>query len=80
MANKNAQYDFTELQRAWLEAWANGARSMIEGWRHIFEMQQKFLTSAAEQHHRYRTEISDGPSFTDKYGKRAHDIDPERDV
>lgn len=69
-----------DIQRAWLEAWGNGTRHWIEMWRHVIDLQQHFLVSAAQQHHRWHTEISDGPSFTDKYGKRAHDIDPERDV
>lgn len=80
MASNDPFKNMTDFQRMWLESWANGTRQMVEIWRHMFDVQQNFLKKAAEQHHRWHTEISDGASFTDKYGKRAHDIDPERDV
>lgn len=79
MADHDPLKTMVELQRIWLEAWASGSRQVFDVWRHMFDVQQHFLKKAAE-HHRRHIEISDGPSFTDKYGKRAHDIDPERDL
>jgi hypothetical protein len=71
--------DLSELQHAWLQAWANSVQHALECWQHVFDLQQNFVRNAQEQH-RNHIEIACGPSFLDKYGKRAHDIDPERDV
>lgn len=71
--------DLTAMQTAWMQAWANSAQHMFQCWQHVFSMQQSFLKHA-EIHHRDHVEIARGASFTDKYGKRSHDIDPERDV
>ena len=79
MASNDPIKTMVELQRVWLEAWASGSRQAFDVWRHVFDLQQQLIKNAAEQHRR-NIEISDGASFTDKYGKRAHDIDPERDV
>lgn len=70
---------FTEFQTAWLKAWMHSMQSMGTLFQHTLDMQQKFLSHAVK-HHRDHVEIARGPAFTDKYGKRAHDIDPERDV
>lgn len=70
---------FTEFQAAWLKAWAHSAQNMTAMLAHMVDMQQKFLSHAAK-YHRDHVEIATGPSLTDKYGKRSHDIDPERDV
>lgn len=71
--------DFSGLQNVWMEAWMASAQHMFQCWRHMFELQQNFLKHA-QQHHRDHVEIASGASFLDRYGKRAHDIDPERDV
>lgn len=70
---------FTEFQNAWLQAWMASAQSMGRVVQHVFEMQQKFLGHAVK-YQRDHIEIATGASLTDHYGKRAHDIDPERDV
>ncbi|MBI5165739.1 MAG: hypothetical protein HY985_17780 [Magnetospirillum sp.] len=70
----------SDLQAAMFDAWLNTTRQAFDLWRHGLELQQNFLAKAAEQHHRFHIEIAEGPSLTDKYGKRCHDIDPERDV
>lgn len=75
----NPYQDLTDLQTAWLAAWANSAQHMMQCWRHVFELQQNFIQNA-QQHHRNHIEIACGPSFLDKYGRRSHDIDPERDL
>lgn len=70
---------FTEFQNAWFRAWANYANSFGHVARHMLDLQQKFLHHAVK-YQRDHVEIATGASLTDKYGKRAHDIDPERDV
>jgi hypothetical protein len=70
---------FSEFQTAWLKAWMNSAQSMGALFQHMLDTQQKFLGQAVK-YHRDHVEIATGPALTDKYGKRAHDIDPERDV
>ncbi|MBI2236646.1 MAG: hypothetical protein HYU60_06830 [Magnetospirillum sp.] len=67
-----------EMQTAMFEAWSNSARHVFLYWKHWVEVQEHFVSKAV--YHRTRVEIARGPSFTDKYGKRAHDIDPEKDV
>lgn len=69
----------TELQNAWFKAWLNSTQSMGHLAQHLLEMQQKMFSHAVK-YQRDHIEIATGPSLTDKYGKRAHDIDPERDV
>ncbi|MGE5537582.1 MAG: hypothetical protein ACM33T_00320 [Solirubrobacterales bacterium] len=78
MGTQDPLKTMAEFQKAWMEAWSNATRQTFELWRHMFELQHHFIHRAT--HHRSHVEISDGPSFTDKYGKRSHDIDPERDV
>lgn len=68
-----------EMQAACFRACVAMCRHNLEMWRHMVDLQHKFLHHAVEQH-RSRVEIATGPSLTDKYGRRAHDIDPERDV
>ncbi|HTH15955.1 MAG TPA: hypothetical protein VL974_04820 [Magnetospirillum sp.] len=75
----NPYKGFNDLQTAWLEAWASSAQHVFQYWAHVYEMQQHFMHHP-QQHHRGHVEIACGPSFLDKYGRRAHDIDPERDV
>ncbi len=70
---------YTEFQQAWLKAWLSSAQSVQHVMTHMLEMQQKFLSHAAK-YQRDHVEIATGAALTDKYGKRAHDIDPERDV
>jgi hypothetical protein len=79
MANPNPYKNITDLQTAWMEAWAQSVRNAFQCWCHMFEMQQGFLKHV-EKHHRDHIEIACGASFLDKYGRRAHDIDPEHDV
>jgi hypothetical protein len=68
-----------EIQNAWFSAMSSAAQSMLKMYSHFLEMQTKFMANAAA-HHRDHVEIARGPALTDKYGKRAHDIDPEHDV
>lgn len=70
---------FADLQLAMFQAWGAVATGTCEYWRHCLDMQQQFLRHTAA-HQRDHVEIASGPSFTDKYGRRCHDIDPERDV
>jgi hypothetical protein len=67
-----------EMQTAMVAAWSNSARQCFQYWRHWVEVQDHFIHKSLPQ--RSHVEIAKGPSFTDKYGKRAHDIDPEKDV
>ena len=69
---------FATLQSAMLEGWFRTAHSMTECWRRSCDAQLFLLNSAGR--HRSQAEIPSGPSLTDKYGRRCHDIDPERDV
>lgn len=69
---------YSDLQYAMLEGWSNSLRHAFQCWGHWVGMQEQFLQKAS--FHRTHVEISRGPSFTDKYGRRSHDIDPERDV
>jgi hypothetical protein len=69
--------NWASVQSAALEGWANSVQHMFSCWQHCFDVQQHFLRESRKRSH---VEISDGPSLTDKYGKRSHDIDPERDV
>ncbi len=64
---------------AWVEAWTMSVQTMFQFWGRLFDMQRDFMNKA-EEHQRRAVEIAQGPSFLDRYGKRAHDIDPERDV
>jgi hypothetical protein len=66
-----------EMQLAMLQAWANVAQGTCRYLGHCAELQQRFF---AQYPHRSHIDIAQGPSLTEKYGKRAHDIDPERDV
>lgn len=77
--NHNGFTDLSGFQNAWMEAWATSIQHSFQCWRHLFELQSNFLKHA-QQHHRDHIEIASGASFLDRYGKRAHDIDPERDV
>ncbi|CAA7621441.1 conserved hypothetical protein [Magnetospirillum sp. LM-5] len=71
--------DLNAFQAAWFQAWATASRQSLEMWKHLFEAQHRMLHQVSK-YHRDHVEIATGASFTDKYGKRAHDIDPERDV
>lgn len=79
MADTDPIKTVTDMQRAWMDAWAVQSQAAVTLWTHLLDMQQSFFKHASA-HHRTHVELPDGPSFTDKYGKRAHDIDPERDV
>lgn len=76
---KNPYKDIGDLQAAWLSAWTVSAQQVFQCWRHMFELQQSVLKQTAE-HQRDHIEIATGASFLDRYGKRSHDIDPEKDV
>lgn len=65
------------LQAASIEGWARSAQCVLNYWSHCIDMQHRFLQPP---HQRCQTQIATGPSLTEKYGKRSHDIDPERDV
>jgi hypothetical protein len=78
MAN-NPYKSLNDLQTVWLDSWTAAFQHMFHCWQHMAELQQNFLRQA-HQHHRDHIEIACGASFLDKYGRRAHDIDPERDV
>lgn len=71
--------NLSEMQTAWFQAWATATRHSLEMWRHAIDMQNNLLHHAVK-HSREHIEIATGASLTDKYGKRSHDIDPERDV
>lgn len=67
------------FQMTWAETWMGVARQALQVWSNALVEQQKFLNRAVEQH-RTHVEIATGASFLDRYGRRSHDIDPERDV
>ena len=69
---------FVTLQSAMIEGWFRSAQAMSSCWRRSCDAQLCMLTAAT--HHRWHAESPSGPSLTDKYGRRCHDIDPERDV
>lgn len=68
----------TMMQSAMVEGWLAMARHGIDCWCHCLAVQHEFLHHACQQ--RCHSEIPTGPSLTDGYGRRAHDIDPEHDV
>lgn len=68
-----------EIQYAWLRAASAAAGSGIRAYAHWLDLQSRFLCQALK-YQRSHIEIATGAALTDKYGKRAHDIDPERDV
>ena len=70
---------FSELQTAWFKSWLSATQSFGVVVQHMLDMQHKMLRHAVK-YQRDHVEIATGPALTDKYGKRAHDIDPERDV
>lgn len=70
---------FSEFQTAWFRAWLSAAQSYGAVFGHLLDMQGKMLHHV-QKYQRDHVEIATGPALTDKYGKRVHDIDPERDV
>ncbi len=67
------------LQKAMLDGWMTSSNQIMQHWQRVFELQENLLHQTT-RFVRNHVEIDDGPSFTGKYGKRHHDIDPERDV
>jgi len=65
------------LQNGYLEGCCRVVQLQLGYWRHCFDVQSRFMR---EPRQRQKVELAQGPSLTDHYGKRAHDIDPERDV
>jgi hypothetical protein len=65
-------------QQVLLDGWSQAARLTWGMWQRCADAQWR-LMSAAVQPPR-RDQCSTEASFTDCYGRRAHDIDPERDV
>lgn len=65
------------LQIGAIEGWAKSVGCTLNYWHHCLDLQQRFLRATCQ---RCQVEIATGPALTDKYGRRAHDIDPERDV
>ena len=68
-----------ELQLAAVETMTAAFGQTIEFWNRLFELQMGHF-GTAPQERRTHAEIAHGASLTDHYGKREHDIDPERDV
>lgn len=66
------------VQSAMIEAWMKAAGAGTECWRQWFTMQQNLLKELP--YNRWHTIVPNGASFLDGYGRRTHDIDPERDV
>jgi hypothetical protein len=67
------------MQAAMLQGWTKAAQQVLLYWEHMADLQEKLVHTPADKQ-RNHVEIASGPSLTDKYGKRSHDIDPERDV
>jgi len=67
----------TAVQANCLRGWFNAIQQTTAYWQHCFAFQAKFLHSDVR---RIGAEPTHGASLTDGYGKRSHDIDPERDV
>ena len=69
----------TQYQVAWFQAWLSVTQGFARMAQHLVEEQSRFLCHAAKCQ-RTHVEIATGAALTDKYGRRAGDIDPERDV
>jgi hypothetical protein len=65
------------LQTGYLEGCCSLVQHQLAYWRHCFDVQARFMQ---EPHKRRQTVVARGPAWTDHYGRRAHDIDPERDL
>jgi hypothetical protein len=68
-----------DMQFAVLQTMTVALTQVLEFWARAFEMQIGLLGAAAPDR-RTHDEIAHGPTLTDHYGKREHDIDPEHDV
>lgn len=66
------------LQTAMFESWVKAMGAGSECWRQWFVLQQNLLKELP--YNRWHTIMPKGASFLDGYGRRCHDIDPERDV
>jgi len=68
-----------ELQVVALQTMTVATMQMADFWVRMFATQMQAL-GIAQPDRRTHDEIARGASLTDHYGRREHDIDPERDV
>lgn len=68
-----------DLQLVALQTMTVAMTQAFEFWLRLFEIQMRAL-GATQPDRRTHDEIAHGASLTDHYGRREHDIDPERDV
>ncbi len=76
----------TNLFKAWLayqtavvDGWTGMWRLGLCSWERYAALQMELLNGGAPPR-RQGDRCPSGASFTDGYGRRVHDIDPERDV
>jgi hypothetical protein len=68
-----------DLQMGALQTMTVAMTQMAEFWVRMFQTQMQAL-GMAQPDRRTHDEIAHGATLTDHYGRREHDIDPERDV
>jgi hypothetical protein len=68
-----------ELQAVAAQTMMVAMTQMADFWVRMFATQMQAL-GMAQPDRRTHNEIAHGASLTDHYGRREHDIDPERDV
>ena len=73
------------LQRTALESMMGFTRMMTDSYLHLLQQQQAVINRAfeprrAEDVRAKPKVVPDGAELTDRYGRRCHDIDVEKDV
>ena len=68
-----------DLQLVALQTMTVAMTQAFEFWLRVLDTQMRAL-GAAHPDRRTHDEIAHGATLTDHYGRREHDIDPERDV
>lgn len=68
-----------DLQLVALQTMTVAMKETFEFWRRLLEVQMR-APGAPHPDRRTHDEIAQGATLTDHYGRRGHDIDPERDV
>lgn len=70
---------FFELQLVALQTMTVAMTEAFEFWRSLLEVQMR-ASGSPHPDRRTHDEIAQGATLTEHYGRREHDIDPERDV
>jgi hypothetical protein len=69
-----------DLQLVALQTMTVAMTQAFEFWLRLLDTQMRALGVAHPEERRTHDEIARGATLTDHYGRREHDIDPERDV